>query len=238
VAILFRGYALRTLRQAIREAIERSDRSALAKRESINLIADSNLGLEAYDRVIRAVVNPQGDISAASVGMELHKELRALRLPESVVTRLEQLLSSRGVFDSVSSMVHQNGELFGAYRAAGNGGLPQGVFIAFAGIGRTLNGLNSTQLMEELSRVQRGRFGAVAGTEHETLQQIAAQGKFVPNGATQWYVPSHAYTILNYQGTTVTLRNPWGDHPDSANGVFSLTLNDFQKFFPYVTLQN
>ncbi len=47
-----------------------------------------------------------------------------------------------------------------------------------------------------------------------------------------WYVPGHAYTILDYDegARMVVLRNPWGTKP-GPDGVFKLPLSTFQRVY-------
>jgi hypothetical protein len=57
----------------------------------------------------------------------------------------------------------------------------------------------------------------------------------VPDDTEKWYVEGHAYTLLGYdlQAQTVTLRNPWGEHPDPG-GVFTIPLSTFAESFEMI----
>jgi hypothetical protein len=57
----------------------------------------------------------------------------------------------------------------------------------------------------------------------------------LPANAKDWYVPGHAYTVLDVNASTrqVTLRNPWGRQPD-PDGVFSIPIETFLETFPMV----
>jgi len=46
--------------------------------------------------------------------------------------------------------------------------------------------------------------------------------------SSDWYTPAHAYTVMSLDSAagTVTLRNPWGDHP-APSGEFTLPWETF-----------
>jgi hypothetical protein len=74
----------------------------------------------------------------------------------------------------------------------------------------------------------------VAATGDATIQALESANK-VPAGSDQWYVESHAYTVVAYDPSTrtVTLRNPWGHHPD-PDGTFTLPLAAFTESFEVI----
>jgi hypothetical protein len=57
----------------------------------------------------------------------------------------------------------------------------------------------------------------------------------MPENAKAWYVGAHAYTVMGYDASagTVTLRNPWGRHPD-PDGKFTIPLGTFLNAFGLV----
>jgi hypothetical protein len=116
--------------------------------------------------------------------------------------------------------VQENGEVFGAYKSLGQGGIPVRVMEAFLGQGKVNAGMtsDSQQATAQLRRFRAGGVAMVAGTKPTAPNaQIA--------GAS-WWVPSHCYTVMSYDDTaqTVTLRNPWGGHP-GPDGTFTLPLS-------------
>jgi hypothetical protein len=62
-------------------------------------------------------------------------------------------------------------------------------------------------------------------------EQLAA-GQSLPADTEGWYVNAHCYTVLGFDANerSVTLRNPWGRHPD-PDGLFKLPLKTFVSAF-------
>jgi hypothetical protein len=73
----------------------------------------------------------------------------------------------------------------------------------------------------------------VVSTKDFTWQDVAARSGS-PTGAPieNWYTPRHAYSVLgvNRGDRTITLRNPWGDHPQ-PNGEFTIPVDLFAAAF-------
>ena len=51
----------------------------------------------------------------------------------------------------------------------------------------------------------------------------------------------HAYSVIGWDGTNLTIRNPWGSNPGkapgSATGVFQLTLERFDEIFSEISYE-
>jgi len=237
VAVLFRGYGQRVLREALMLAIDNRSFSPLLKGEFERLIASTDLPLLAYDRAIRSQIDQAGSLSADSLRYRIDQEVGKLPLPSSAKAVTEQMLTSKGILDSASAMVEENGEVFGAYRAAGQGGLPERVLMAFGGSGHSLQKGSSAQVRGLLSSAQAGRHAVVAATSPATFEEVKKLAPDLPGSASDWYTPEHAYTVLEFDGNNVTLRNPWADHPHDSRGIFKLPIDEFMAVFPYLFFQ-
>src|SRR6202034_299848 len=121
VAVLFRAYAQRVLRQSLLEAIDGSDLYPWLKQPSEQLVGSSDPLVLAYDRAIRAQVDQDGHIDRAKLESGLKKEMAPITVRDIVKDSLIGMLETGGFFDKMVSMIQQNGELFGAYRAVGQG---------------------------------------------------------------------------------------------------------------------
>ena len=221
VAVLMRAYAQRALRQSLVRAIGKSDYIPVyVKPVALALLDQSDLLLVGYDRAIRSVVQQDGVLDKAVLKVKLAAQLSALGIPAAEAQMLGGFLEERGFFDTVSQTVEQNGEVFGAYKSLGQGGVPVRVFDAF--LGRGMSGLVADKKLtiEQLRQLKSGRMAMVAGS------WATPSGEGYSNA--DWWVPAHAYTVMSFDedAQTVTLRNPWGAKPD-PNGVFTLPLATF-----------
>lgn len=221
VAVLMRAYAQRALRQSLVHAIDKSDYIPVyIKPVALALLDQSDLLLVGYDRAIRSVVQQDGVIDKAQLKVKLAAQLSALGIPSSESQMLGGFLEDRGFFDTVAQTVEQNGEVFGAYKSLGQGGVPLRVFEAF--LGKGLSGLVADKKLttEQLRRLKSGQLAMVAGSWG------TATGDGYGNA--DWWVASHAYTVMGFDeaAQTVTLRNPWGTKP-GPDGVFTISLAVF-----------
>lgn len=218
VSILFRAYAQRTVRQALLDAVNSSDFPLIIRTNGAAFFASNDLLLLVYDRAIRATISQEGEIDRQLLSKNLDKELAAVSISADTRSLVLRMLDSKGYFDALATKIKTNGELFGAYRAIGQGGIPEEVLAAFTGKADGIN-VNAGSIAAALVRAQQNHQAVIASTR-STLQ-LGAQDK-------DWYVASHAYTILGFDAAqkTVTLRNPWGDHPD-PEGVFTIPLDTF-----------
>ena len=221
VAVLMRAYAQRALRQSLVHAIDKSEYIPVyVKPVALALLDQSDLLLVGYDRAIRSVVQQDGVIDKAQLKVKLAAQLSALGIPAAEMQMLGGFLEERGFFDTVSQTVEQNGEVFGAYKSLGQGGVPARVFDAF--LGRGMSGLVADKKLtiEQLRKLKSGRMAMVAGS------WATPSGEGYSNA--DWWVPGHAYTVMAFDedAQTVTLRNPWGTKPD-PDGVFKLPLATF-----------
>ena len=80
-----------------------------------------------------------------------------------------------------------------------------------------------------LAALQHLKAGGVA----MVADSIAAE----PADSHNWWIGEHAYTVLGFDDATqtVTLRNPWGEHPD-PDGVFRLPFAVFLQDFNIYSL--
>jgi hypothetical protein len=221
VAVLMRAYAQRALRQSLVQAIRKSDMiPVFIQPMAISWLDGSDTLLAAYDRAIRSVVSQDGTMDQYALKRSLAAELHANGIPSAEAQSLVGFLDEKGFFATLAQTVQENGEVFGAYKSLGQGGIPVRVMEAFLGQGKVYAGLmdNRNQTMQQLQRFRAGGMAMVAGT-----RATAPNGQFA--GA-NWWVASHCYTLLSYDDAaqTVTLRNPWGERP-SPGGVFTLPLS-------------
>ena len=223
VTILMRAFAQRKLRQGMIAAIQRSALiPAFLKPTALSTLQSSGPLLVAYDRAIRSVVNQDGQIDRARFQANLAQELNTLGISASQAKTVEGLLDHAGFYEELNNTVKENAEVFGAYRGMSAGGIPRSVISAFLGNADAAR-VTSPLLINQLTALHAGGKAIVAGSKN------------VPpftTKAPEWYIPGHAYTVLDYDaGTrTVTLRNPWGSRP-SPDGVFRLSLAVFQQTY-------
>ena len=239
VAVLFRAYAQRVLRESLLQAIESSDIFPLLKQPAEQLVASSDPLVLAYDRAIRAQVDQDGNISRADLEAGLKKEMAPITVPDSMKDSLIGLLETGGFFDKMVTMIQQNGELFGAYRAVGQGGIADRVMKTLAGSTRFQENRSESQAGAALADAVKNGTPIVACTGGSHYYQEVAKGQSLPPDTDPWYVNAHCYTVLDYDSgtTTVNLRNPWARHPD-PDGVFSLPLSSFfPAYYGIVTSQ-
>jgi len=229
VAVLMRGYAQRELRKSLVHAIQKSDAIPIyVKPIGLSLLEQSDLLLVGYDRAVRAVVQQDGVIDRNQLKAHLAGQLGGLGISATEAQMLTGFLDERGFFDALAATVQENGEVFGAYKSLGQGGVPGHVFEAF--LGQSFSGLVADRKLtvEQLRQLRSGRMAVVAGS------WSSANG--ADYGNADWWVAAHAYTVLSYDDAagTVTLRNPWGTKPD-PDGVFTLPLTVFLNAYQTYT---
>ena len=228
VAILMRGFAQRKLRQSMIAAIQHSTViPAFIKPIALSSLEGSGPLLVAYDRAIRTVVNQtgkqDGQMDKAGLRAEVARELSALGVSATQAQVIVGLLDHAGFYEELNKTVSENGEVFGAYRSLGQGGIPRSVMEAFLGHAQAAP-VTAATLTTKLLALHAGGTAMVAGSR----PSIASFQGHPPD----WYVPAHAYTLLDYNETsrTITLRNPWGAHPN-PDGIFQLPLATFQRTY-------
>jgi len=228
VAVLFRAYAQRVLRDALAGAVDRSDLFALGKHYAKDLIASNDSVLLAYDRAIRAVVNQQGKIDRNRLEANLKEQMGPIGVPEDVKNSLISMLESGGFFAAVETMIQHNGEIFGAYRAVGQGGLAERAMATFAGSEAMVQNESESEAADALSQGVSARRPMVACTGGSHYYNLRAQHQPLPPETAAWYINAHCYTVLGYDANrqTVKLRNPWADQP-SPDGILNLPLSSF-----------
>jgi tetratricopeptide (TPR) repeat protein len=235
VGVLLRAYAQRALRESLGKAADKSDLFPLVKQYARAFMTTNDEVLLAYDRAIRAVVDQTGDINQSKLEANLKERLVLIPIPDEAKDSIVKLLESGGFFQTLAETVKQEGEVFGAYRAVGQGGIPIRVMETFLG-GNTLTVSTATrsQVTLVLSRSFQSARPVVAPTRNMELAALKAQ-KPISASASDWYVGGHAYTVMGYDANagTVTLRNPWANHPD-PDGMFTIPLSAFLNAFAVV----
>jgi hypothetical protein len=232
VAVLFRAYAQRVLRQSLLQAIEGSDMFSLLKQPVEQVVASSDPLVLAYDRAIRAQVDQYGNIDRAKLEAGLKNEMSPIAVPDSVKDSLIGMLESGGFFDKMVTMIQQNGELFGAYRAVGQGGIADRVMQTLAGGSRFQENQSESQAGAALAEAVKNEMPIVACTGGSRFYQEVKQGHALPSDVDPWYVNAHCYTVLGFDpgAATVNVRNPWGRNPD-PDGIFTVPLKMFLPAF-------
>lgn len=232
VAVLFRAYAQRVLRESLAAAVDRTDLFALVKHYAQDSIASNDSVLLAYDRAIRAVVDQQGKIDRNKLEANLKGQMAPLGIPEDVKKSLISMLESGGFFASVETMIKQNGEIFGAYRAVGQGGLAERVMATFAGSEAMVQNESESQAAGALSGGVNARRPMVACTGGSHYYQLRAQHQPLPPDTAAWYINSHCYTVLGFDTDRrmVKLRNPWADQP-YPDGILNLPVSTFVQAY-------
>lgn len=232
VAVLFRAYAQRVLRQSLISAIDKSDLFPLARSYTKDFVASHDPLLLAYDRAIRSQVDQYGNINRSKLELRLREEMRPLSVPDAMKDAVIKLLESGGFFDSLAEVIKQNGEIFGAYRAVGQGGIAERVMQAITGSSRFVENRSEEEAGAALDQALQARRPVVACSGGSLYYKQLADGKPLPADTKGWYINAHCYTALGYDsaGQTVTLRNPWGRFPD-PDGVFILPIKTFVPAF-------
>jgi hypothetical protein len=232
VAVLFRAYAQRVLREALVEAINQSDLFPLVKQYARDFVASNDPLLLAYDRAIRMEVDQRGNIDRTKLETQLKTQMKPIPVPDDLKNSLVGLLESGGFFDAVAGAIKQNGELFGAYRAVGQGGIAERVMNTVAGSVRYVANESEEKTNAALEEAAKANLPMVACTGESRYYEQLAAGQKLPSEAQGWYVNRHCYTVLAYDADTqrVRLRNPWADWPD-PDGVFDLPLASFLPGF-------
>jgi hypothetical protein len=158
--------------------------------------------------------------------------MKPLSVPEATKDSVIKLLESGGFLDSLAEVIKQNGEIFGAYRAVGQGGIAEQVMQAMTGRVRFVKNESEEQAGGALEQALRAGRPVVACSGGSLYSQQLAEGRPLPADTKSWYVNAHCYTALAYDrnGPTVTLRNPWARFPE-PDGVFTLPLKTFVPAF-------
>ncbi len=230
VSVLFRAFAHRTMRKSLLDAVNGSQMIALAKYGANMLVNSSDFVLLAYDKAVRSQIQPDGSIDRAGMRAKLEEELKNTPLAPEARARVLDVVDTQGFFDQLAADVKSNGEMFGAYRSNTQGGLPHRVFEAFVGSARDIPVDRGAELITTLQTSSSQRVPMMAATR--STDQVTS----IP-GASMWYVNSHAYTVLGFDSDkrTVTIRNPWGEHP-APDGRFTIPLETFRTAFDTLCL--
>jgi hypothetical protein len=230
VTLLFRALGQSTMRDSLLSALSVPGVPPSTQQAAATLLRSNDMVLMAYDRAVRATISQDGAMDRGALKSALSRQTRAMMIPGFLSDPVINLLDTSGFFDALSNRIQQNGELFGAYRSVGQGGLVGNVLGAFSGPGFATSLHTQDQARGLLRQMRQGGLAAVA-----TTGQTGGPG--AQGSGQDWWVPSHAYTVLDFDGDAdrVTLRNPWGDHP-SPGGVFTLSVADFAAAYAYLDL--
>ena len=225
VAVLFRGYAQRVLRTSMLQALGQSAMPATLKLGATGLLRSTDFMLLAYDRAIRREIDQSGNVDREALKARLREEFKSVpAFAADWKDRALEMLDSSGFFNSLAESVRANGNLFGAYRAVGQGGTVEDVFRAFAGSAASYEIKNAEQASAEISAEIRKNRAVVAWTGDSPVEKMAARwGSLLGPGVADWYLDVHAYTVLSVDSRTgtVRLRNPTGRQPE-PDGEFTL----------------
>jgi hypothetical protein len=223
VTVLMRGYAQRELRKSLIDSVTRSKTiPSFVKPVALSALKQTGPLLVAYDRSIRSVVSQDGQMDKATFKAQLNREFATLGIPSAQSTVLVSLIDHAGIYDSLEKTVRANGEVFGAYRGMGQGGIPVSVISSLMGEAQSSEISDAPALLARLRKVHDGGEAMVAGTRSTH-----------PEGSTAaWFVPDHAYTVMDFQeaSRTVVLRNPWATKP-GPDGIFTLSLRVFGQTY-------
>jgi hypothetical protein len=232
VAVLFRAYAQRVLRQSLVSGIEGSELFPFVKSYVKDLVATNDPLLLAYDRAIRSQVDQDGNMDRSKLEWQLREEMKPLSLPDEIRESVVKLIESGGFFDSMAELIKQNGEIFGAYRAVGRGGIAERVMQTMTGTVLSVENHSENQVGSALGQAFKERHPVVACSGGSLFSRQLAEGRALPAETKSWYVNAHCYTVLAYDrdGQTVTLRNPWARFPE-PDGVFTLPVKTFVLAF-------
>ena len=227
VTVLMRAYAQRALRENMVQAINRSTAIPVwVKPVTLTALDEPGPLLVAYDRAIRSVVGQDGQLDKTKFQPALSSQLASLGVPTVEAEALGSLLEQAGFYEALQSAVRDNGEVFGAYETLNQGGIPVKVLRAIMGAAQATMIMTST-LSAQLQSVHAGGTAMVARSRNAAPESALQSGK-----APDWFVPGHAYTVLDYDAAdgTVLLRNPWGAHP-GPNGIFRLPRSVFEQSY-------
>ena len=236
VSLLLRGLAQRTMRQSLVASLAASWLPASTKAGAEAILRSNDALLLAYDRAVRTTIYQDGRIDRDVLRTALNHQIQALQFPSLLSKPVLDFLDAQGFFETLARHIQANAELFGAYRAVGSGGVVMTVMTAFDAPAQNLPVRGPDELRALLSRMQQNGLPMVATSgpalDHSVLAQIRTR-----EGGPDWWVPSHAYTVMSYNSGSgqVTMRNPWGRQPE-PNGVFTLSIADFIAAFSYIDL--
>ncbi|HLK52750.1 MAG TPA: C2 family cysteine protease, partial [Candidatus Angelobacter sp.] len=179
VPVLFRAYAQRIMREALLEAVRASEFPAVIKSTGTSFFSSNDLLLLVYDRAVRATVSQDGDVDRRLLAANLDKEMAAVSISADTRKLLLRMLDSKGYFDALAARVKNNGEMFGAYRAIGQGGLPEQVLAAFTGKADGVNVSPAGQFVSTLTQAQQSHLAITASTGTGFASKLAS--------GTDWY---------------------------------------------------
>lgn len=236
VAVLLRGLGQRTVRESLEASFAVAQLPGPAKTIAQSLLRSNDALLLAYDRAIRATIQQDGSMSREELRNRLRQKISDLGVPGFLSDPVVSALDAAGFFETLSKKVQERGELFGAYRSVGQGGLPTAVLEAFYKPAESANLHSGSQARRVLSAAQQEHAPVVAIAIGNASESVKVR-VHTKDGHQDWYVGNHAYTLEGYDPATdrATLRNPWG-HTPSPGGVFTISMDDLAEAFPILAV--
>ena len=212
MAVLFRAYAQRVLRESLLQDIETSDMFLFLKTPAEELVASSDPLVLAYDRAIRSQVDQYGNIDRAKLEAGLKNEMAPMTaVPDSMKDSLIGMLESGGFFEKMATLIQQNGELFGAYRAVGQGGIADRVMKTFSGSTRYQENHSESQANSALARCRGKEYADCCLHGRQRVLQQRGKGADAPGGNR---LLVRQRPLLHRAELRFGLKN--GDHPQSV----------------------
>lgn len=230
VGVLLRAYAQQVELQALTAALQQSGWPWFLRHQAIAVVRGSPLALEAYDHAIRDAVTQSGQVNPAALRRHWAAQAERLAVPSPMIQGITRLLATAGFWRVLAQSVRQNPEAYGAYRAVGNGGELTSAMTMFIGNARYIPLTPGMDLAALFSQAQAQGWVVTAGTRPTLDPTHAAM-------YASWWVGSHAYSMLAFDPVhqMITLRNPWGRHPE-PNGVEAMSLHDFSAAFLQIVI--
>jgi hypothetical protein len=238
VAVAFRAYAQRTLRNVLLTSIDSTQLPSFWKETAKMYVGGSDTVLLAYDRAIREQVYQNGVFDKGRLEVDLTGQMQTLGIAKPMQKQVIDYLNDKDFLKTFAKMLDDNGEIFGAYRAVGQGGIPKAVFAAFSGDsdGQFITDEKAGDAKTTLKRIHAGGVGAVASSRDELPHDMLLRVRTDP-AHPDWWVADHAYTLIDYNEglDEVKLRNPWGEHP-GPDGTFVISFADFLTAFQHMAV--
>jgi hypothetical protein len=225
VLVLMRGFAQHEVRKTLAAAVRKSTGlPSDARAAALGWLSQPGLLLVAYDRAIGAQVSFDGLIDKAPLKEALAAQFHSFGIADSEARALASLLDNRDVFFPLELAVMENGEVYGAWKSQGMGGIPVRVFEDFTGSAHALLVTDHEMAMDYLRRLHKDGMAMTCGSWSKPPS---------PEYATSnWWLNARAYSVMNYDEAagTVNLREPSGTHP-VPDGEFTLPVAKFLDAF-------
>jgi hypothetical protein len=221
VSILFRAYSQKILRKTLYSSLLKYSSNEYYTTAINQFLINSDAAINSFDRVVRNSIVQNKTFDRAKYNMYIETSLSAYNMPTDVKLIVLNFANHPTAIKSIEGMVQQYTGVFGASRLAGNGGMSSNVFDVFVGNSSFSSTSDRETALFLLNSIKSFSNTGTASTGNVPVEDLEVK---------KWYVERHAYTILDFDGENVTLRNPWGIHPD-PDGSFTIDLDLFLKYF-------